>query len=91
MCRESQNMRGQQAIYRDIVAAVDRLQGYEAVIPGRSDSVSLVGFARLIEHLAGHRAHLLLAPMMEAEISYGHADVNTARALPGNGAETPAT
>jgi UDP-glucuronate 4-epimerase len=68
-------------IVMGIMAAVDRPLGYRVINLGRGEPVLLADFVRLIEDLAGRRAHLVSRPMMEADIAYTYADVGTAQRL----------
>lgn len=66
-----------------IVAAADRRLGYELINLGRGAPVLLADFVQMIEKLAGRSAHLVPAPMMDADIAYTYADVSKARRLLG--------
>jgi UDP-glucuronate 4-epimerase len=66
-----------------IVAAADRPLGYEVINLGRGEPVLLADFVRLIEELAGRRAHLIPTPMIDADIPYTYANISKARRLLG--------
>ena len=68
-------------IAKGVLAAVDRTLGYEVINLGRGEPVLLADFVRLIEELTGRKAHLVPAPMPEADIPYTYADVSKARRL----------
>jgi UDP-glucuronate 4-epimerase len=70
-------------IVSGVVAAADRPLGYETINLGRGDPVLLADFVRLIEELAGHKAHLKPAPMADADILYTYANIDKARRLLG--------
>jgi UDP-glucuronate 4-epimerase len=70
-------------IVSGIVAAADRPLGYETINLGRGDPVLLADFVRLIEDLAGRKAHLKPAPMVDADIAYTFANIDKARRLLG--------
>jgi UDP-glucuronate 4-epimerase len=66
-----------------VVAATDRPLGYELFNLGRGEPVLLADFVRHLEELAGRKAHLVPAPMPDADIPYTYADVSKARRLLG--------
>jgi len=68
-------------IVRGVLAAVDRPLGYEIINLGRGEPVLLADFVRLIEELTGRKAHLVPAPMPDADIPYTYADISKARWL----------
>ena len=70
-------------IVKGVVAAVDRPLGYEIINLGRGEPVLLADFVRLIEELTGRKAHLVPAPMPDADIPYTYADISKARHLLG--------
>ena len=70
-------------IVKGVVAAVDRSLGYEIINLGRGEPVLLANFVCLIEELTGRKAHLVPAPMSEADIPYTYADISKARSLLG--------
>jgi UDP-glucuronate 4-epimerase len=70
-------------IVAGVVAAADRPLGYEIINLGRGEPVLLADFVAMIEELAGARAHLVDAPMMDADIAYTYADISKARELLG--------
>lgn len=70
-------------IVKGVLAAVDRPLGYEVINLGRGEPVLLADFVRLIEELTGRKAHLVPAPMPEADIPYTYADIGKARRLLG--------
>jgi len=70
-------------IVKGVVAAVDRPLGYEIINLGHGEPVLLADFVRLIEELTGRKAHLVPAPMPEADIPYTYADISKARRLLG--------
>ena len=67
-------------IVSGIVAAMDHPLGYEILNLGRGEPVLLIDFVKQIETLAGRKAHLTPATMLEADISYTFADVTKTRA-----------
>ncbi|MDR4493208.1 MAG: SDR family NAD(P)-dependent oxidoreductase [Nitrospirales bacterium] len=70
-------------IVSGIVGAVDRPLGYEILNLGRGEPVLLVDFVKGIEELAGRKAHLVPAPMLDADIAYTFADISKTRELLG--------
>jgi UDP-glucuronate 4-epimerase len=70
-------------IVKGVLAAVDRPLGYEIINLGRGEPVLLADFVRLIEELTGRKAHLVPAPMPDADIPYTYADISKARRLLG--------
>lgn len=70
-------------IVKGVLAAVDRPLGYEIINLGRGEPVLLADFVRLIEEFTGRKAHLIPAPMPEADIPYTYADISKARRLLG--------
>lgn len=66
-----------------VVAAADRPLGYEVINLGRGEPVLLADFVRLIEDLAGRRAHLTPAPMPETDMTRTFARIDKARDLLG--------
>jgi UDP-glucuronate 4-epimerase len=72
-----------QDIAAGVVAAIDRPLGYEIINLGRGEPVLLADFVHFIEELAGQKANLVPAPMMEADIGYTYADITKARQLLG--------
>ncbi|HSH78810.1 MAG TPA: GDP-mannose 4,6-dehydratase [Herpetosiphonaceae bacterium] len=66
-----------------VVAAADRPLGYEIINLGRGEPVLLADFVRCVEELAGRRARLVPAPMMDADVAYSYADTTKARRLLG--------
>jgi len=70
-------------IVKGVLAAVDRPLGYEVINLGRGEPVLLADFVRLIEELTGRKAHLVPAPMPDADIPYTYADISKARRLLG--------
>jgi len=68
-------------IAKGVLAAVDRPLGYEIINLGRGEPVLLADFVRLIEKLTGRKAHLVPAPMPDADIPYTYADISKARRL----------
>lgn len=67
-------------IVNGVVAAVDRPLGYEILNLGRGEPVLLADFVKYIEDLAGSKAHLVPAPMLDADIAYTFADISKTRA-----------
>jgi UDP-glucuronate 4-epimerase len=57
-------------IVKGVLAAVDRPLGYEVITLGHGEPVLLADFVRLIEELAGRKAHLVPAPMPDVDIPY---------------------
>lgn len=70
-------------IVNGIMGAVDRPMGYEIVNLGRGVPVLLADFVKMIEKLAGHQAHLVETPMLDADIAYTFADISKTRKLLG--------
>ena len=70
-----------QDIAAGVIAAADRPLGYEVINLGRGEPVLLADFVHFIEELAGQKADLVPAPMMEADIGYTYADITKARKL----------
>ncbi|MFZ5892915.1 MAG: SDR family NAD(P)-dependent oxidoreductase [Myxococcota bacterium] len=66
-----------------VVAAADRRLGYEIINLGRGEPVLLSDFVHALESLAGKKARLVEAPMMDADVAYTYADVSKARKLLG--------
>lgn len=75
-------------IVSGLVAAVDRPMGYEILNLGRGEPVLLVDFVKGIEQLAGRPAHLVPAPMLDADIAYTFADISKTRKLLGYNPQT---
>lgn len=75
-------------IVSGLVAAVDHPMGYEILNLGRGEPVHLVDFVKGIEHLAGRSAHLVPAPMLDADIAYTFADISKTRKLLGYDPQT---
>ena len=70
-------------IVQGVVKAVDRPLGYEVLNLGRGEPVSLGTFIQVIEECVGQKAHLVSAPMPEADIVSTCADISKARKLLG--------
>lgn len=68
-------------IVAGVVAAADRRLGYEVINLGRGEPVLLADFVHSLESLAGHKARLVAAPMMDADVAYTYADISKARRL----------
>lgn len=68
-------------IVAGIVAAADRRLGFEIINLGRGEPVLLADFVRSLEELAGRKARLVSAPMMDADVAYTYADITKARTL----------
>lgn len=66
-----------------VVAAADRRLGYEVINLGRGEPVLVAEFVRSLEDLAGKKARLVPAPMMDADVAYTYANVDKARRLLG--------
>lgn len=66
-----------------IAAALDHPLGYEVVNLGRGEPVLLADFVSGIEEVMGHKAHLVPAPMPDADMAYTYADISKARRLLG--------
>ncbi len=75
-------------IVSGLVAAVDRPMGYEILNLGRGEPVLLVDFVKGIEQLAGRAAHLVPAPMLDADIAYTFADISKTHKLLGYNPQT---
>lgn len=70
-------------IVAGILAALDRPLGYEIINLGRGEPVLLADFIHLIEKMTGCSAHLVPAPMHEADSVYTYADITKARTVLG--------
>lgn len=70
-------------IVAGVTAAVERPMGFEIVNLGRGEPVLLKDFVTGIEEVSGRRAHLVPAPMMDADVPYTYADVSKATRLLG--------
>ena len=70
-------------IVAGVVRAADRRLGYEVVNIGRGEPVQLSEFVQSLETLAGRKANLVPAPMMDADVAYTFADIGKARRLLG--------
>jgi UDP-glucuronate 4-epimerase len=70
-------------IVAGIIAASDRRLGFEIINLGRGEPVLLADFVTSLEELAGHKARLVSAPMMDADVAYTYADISKARSLLG--------
>jgi UDP-glucuronate 4-epimerase len=70
-------------IVSGVVAAADRRLGFEIVNLGRGEPILLADFVSSIESLAGRKANLVPAPMMDADVAYTFADIDKARRLLG--------
>ena len=70
-------------IVSGIVAAADRPLGFEIINLGRGEPVLLGDFVRLIEELAGRKAHLVPEPMPDTDIPYTFSEISKARRLLG--------
>jgi UDP-glucuronate 4-epimerase len=70
-------------IVAGVVAASERRLGFEAINLGRGEPVLLADFVRSLEALAGKKANLVSAPMMDADVAYTYADISKAKALLG--------
>jgi len=68
-------------IVAGVVAAADRRLGFEIINLGRGEPVLLADFVRSLEELAGRKARLIPAPMMDADVAYTYADITKARRL----------
>jgi UDP-glucuronate 4-epimerase len=68
-------------IVSGVVAATDRRLGFEIVNLGRGEPILLADFVASIEALAGKKASLVPAPMMDADVAYTYASVEKARRL----------
>jgi UDP-glucuronate 4-epimerase len=68
-------------IVAGIVAASDRRLGFEAINLGRGEPVLLADFVHSLEALAGKKARLVPAPMMDADVAYTYADISKAQRL----------
>lgn len=68
-------------IVQGVVNAVDRPFGYGVVNLGRGEPVSLAEFVRVIEECVGQKAHVVPAPMPEADSVSTCADISRAREL----------
>jgi UDP-glucuronate 4-epimerase len=64
-----------------VVAAADRRLGYEIINLGRGEPVLLADFVSSLEALAGRKARLVSAPMMDADVAYTYADISKAQRL----------
>lgn len=70
-------------IVSGIVAASERRLGFEIINLGRGEPVLLADFVSSLEALAGRKARLVPAPMMDADVAYTYADISKARRLLG--------
>jgi UDP-glucuronate 4-epimerase len=70
-------------IVAGVVAASERRLGYEIINLGRGEPVLLADFVHSLERLAGKKALLVPAPMMDADVAYTYADISKARRLLG--------
>jgi UDP-glucuronate 4-epimerase len=70
-------------IVQGVVNAADRRLGYEVINIGRGEPVLLADFVAALENLAGKKAKLVPAPMMDADVAYTYADIDKARRLLG--------
>jgi UDP-glucuronate 4-epimerase len=75
-------------IVSGLVAAVDHPMGYEILNLGRGEPVLLLDFVKGIEDLTGRSAHLIPAPMLDADIAYTFADISKTRKLLGYDPQT---
>ncbi len=66
-------------IVSGIIAALDRPSGYQVFNLGRGEPVLLADFVASIEELAGRKARLVTAPMMDADVAYTYANIDRAR------------
>lgn len=78
-------------IVSGLVSAVDHPMEYEILNLGRGEPVLLLDFVQRIEHLAGRPAHLVPAPMLDADIAYTFADISKTRKLLGYDPKTSVT
>lgn len=70
-------------IVSGVVGALDHPQEFEVINLGRGNPVLLNDFVVMMEELAGKKANLIPAPMMDADVAYTYADISKARALLG--------
>ena len=70
-------------IVAGVVGAADRRLGFEVINLGRGEPILLADFVASIESLAGRKANLVPAPMMDADVAYTFADIGKARRLLG--------
>ncbi len=68
-------------IVQGVVKAVDRPLGYEVLNLGRGEPVALAQFVQVIEECVGQKAHVVHAPMPEADVVSTCADISKARTL----------
>lgn len=68
-------------IVSGVVAAAERPVGYEIINLGRGEPVRLGDFVGIIEELAGRKANLTPAPMLDADVPYTFADTSKCRRL----------
>jgi UDP-glucuronate 4-epimerase len=68
-------------IVAGVVAASQRRLGFELINIGRGEPVLLSDFVRSLEALAGKKARLVDAPMMDADVAYTYADISKAQRL----------
>jgi UDP-glucuronate 4-epimerase len=64
-----------------VTAASERRLGYEIINLGRGEPVLLGDFVHSLEELAGKKARLVSAPMMDADVAYTYADISKAQRL----------
>ena len=70
-------------IVSGLLAAADRPLGFEIINLGRGEPVLLSDFVRMIEELAGKKAHLVPEPMPATDIPYTFSEISKARRLLG--------
>jgi UDP-glucuronate 4-epimerase len=70
-------------IVAGVIAAADRRLGFQVINLGRGQPVLLADFVRTLEQLAGKRAKLVPAPMMDADVGYTYANIEKAQRLLG--------
>ncbi len=75
-------------IVSGLVLAVDHPMGYEILNLGRGEPIHLVEFVKGIERMVGRPAHLVPAPMLDADIAYTFADISKTRRLLGYDPQT---
>jgi UDP-glucuronate 4-epimerase len=70
-------------IVAGVVAASERRLGFEIINLGRGEPVLLADFVHSLEALAGKKAQLVPAPMMDADVAYTYASIDKAKRLLG--------
>jgi UDP-glucuronate 4-epimerase len=75
-------------VVQGIVAAIDRLLGYEIINLGNSRTVLLRDFIALVEDLVGRKANVVQHPMPPGDVPRTCADISRAQRLLGYDPQT---